>query len=92
MIITDSRQATVMPGTPVYVTSEPQDSHWGQPSVSHYVFRMENNRLFGEPIGGVCLPRRPVETIAVDSALTKEFSVWDALSDEALSRFEAGLD
>ena len=92
MTATDSRQATVMPGTPVYVTSEPQDSDWGQPSVSHYVFRVKNNRLIGEPIGGIYLSRRPVETIAVDSALADEFSAWDTLSDEALSRFETGLD
>jgi len=92
MSTTDSRQATIMPVTPIYVTSEPQGTEWGQPSVSHYILRVEGSRLLGEPIAGVYLTSQPVETWSVNARLTAEFEAWDAASDEALSNFEASLD
>lgn len=87
----DSRKPTVRHDVPVYVTSEPKDSEWGQPAASRYVFTIVgNNRLLGEPIAGVYLPSSDI--FPVDSRLAAEFEAWDAASDEALMRFEATLD
>ncbi len=92
MIATDSRQPTVMPASSVYVTSEPQGTDWGQPSVSHYILRVEGGRLLGEPIAGVYLTSRPFEPASITPWLAEEFEAWDTASDEALSNFEASLD
>ena len=88
----DSRQATVMPTPSRYVTSEPQGTDWGQPSVSHYILRVEGRRVIGEPIAGIYLTSQPIETLSGDARLAAEFEAWDTASDEALSNFEASLE
>lgn len=92
MIVDDSRTQTVKRDIPVYVTSEPRDSEWGQPSASHYVFVVVGNRLRGQPISDVYLPLTPSDISPVGSGLAAEFEAWDAASDEALANFEASLD
>lgn len=88
----DSRQATVMPTPSRYVTSEPQSTDWGQPSVSHYILRVEAGRLLAEPIAAAYLATQPFETPPVNASLTAEFDAWESASDEALSNFESSLD
>jgi len=88
----DSRTLTVRHDTPVYVSSEPRDSEWGQPPASHYVFSTVGARLFGQPIAGVYLLSPSSGISSIDSHLATEFEAWDAASDEALASFEATLD
>ncbi len=92
MHVIDSRKLTVQRDTPVYVTSEPKDSKWGQPPASHYVFTVVGTRLFGEPIAGVYLIVSSSDIWTADSLLVAEFEAWERASDEALTSFEAMLD
>lgn len=92
MTIVNSRQSSVMPNGPEYITSEPRDSDWGQPSVSHYVLRIVEDRLVGELVGGVYVAAQPIEAMALDAVLNGEMSAWDSVSDEALHVFESGLE
>lgn len=93
MPILDSRQYSAMPGIPVYQTSEPIESGWGQPSISHYVFNMEGDLLVGDLVGGIYLQAKPIEEwIATESILSGELAAWDIISDEALHNLEAGLE
>ncbi len=86
----DSRRASVREDAARYVTSEPQDTGWGQPSASHYVFVIEGKRLFGRPIAGVYLPDSGMAPF--DEDLAAELEAWDAASDEALTKYESMLD
>lgn len=88
----DSRIITVRHEIPIYVTSEPQDSEWGQPAASYYEFTVVGNTLYGQPIGRVYLPSAPSVISPIDPHLAAELEAWDALSDEALANFEAMLD
>jgi hypothetical protein len=88
----DSRTVTIQRDAPVYVSSEPQDSEWGQPAASHYVFTIDGNRLLGQPIAEAYLPSPSSDILPVDPRLAAEFEAWDAASDEALANFEAMLD
>ena len=88
----NSRTITVQYDTPVYVSSEPQDSDWGQPAASRYVFKIVSKRLLGQPIAGVYLASSSSDILPVDPLLAAEFEAWDAASDEALANFEATLD
>ena len=94
MIAIDSRTPIVMGRyqVPIYVTSEPQDSEWGQPAASHYEFTVVDNTLYGQPIMEIYLPRAPSDIWPVDPYLAAELEAWDAASDEALANFEAMLD
>ncbi len=88
----DSRKTTIEEARCIYVTSEPQDSEWGQPSASQYVFIIEGTRLLGEPIAGIYLPASPLEVPPADPYLIGEFEAWELASDEALINFEEALD
>jgi len=92
MKATDSRRMTIEEAKRIYVTSEPQDSEWGQPPASQYVFTIEGTRLLGEPIAGIYLPSSPPEVPPIDSCLMEEFEAWELASDEALTNFEEALD
>ena len=92
MLAVDSRWPTVMQDTPVYVTSEPPENEWGQPSASQYVFERVGNRLFGSLIAGVYAANRLRLMPSAAPCLAAELEAWDAASDEALTQFEAGLD
>ena len=92
MIADDSRTQTVKRDVPVYATSEPRDTEWGQPSASHYVFVVVGNRLRGQPIADIYLPLALSDILPVGSDLAAELDAWDAASDEALADFEASLD
>jgi hypothetical protein len=92
MTANDSRTLTVENNTPVYITSEPQDSEWGQPAASYYVFTTVGTTLRGQPIAGVYLSSPSSDVPFVDSRLAAELEAWDAASDEALTNFEATLD
>jgi hypothetical protein len=85
----DSRTVTVQRDVPMYISSEPPDSEWGQPPASHYVFTIVGNRLLGQPIAGASLPSPSSDILPVDPLLAAEFEAWDAASDEALANFEA---
>lgn len=93
MTMIDSRTQTVRIDAPVYATSEPESSEWGQPPASHYFFTIIGTTLRGQLISGVYvpLPRVAIPSV-VDPQLAAELEVWDAASDEALAAFEAGLD
>lgn len=90
----DSRGSVLAQNAPKYLTSsEPEENPWGQPSASHYLLSVVNNRLVGELITkGVYLSIEPLETTAVDWQLSAELSAWDSLSDEALRSFESQLE
>lgn len=92
MIASDSRTMTVEHDAPVYVSSEPRDSEWGQPAASYYVFTMVGSRLLGQPIAGVYLPSLSSDLPPIDPLLAAELEAWEAASDEALANFEATLD
>lgn len=92
MIANDSRTATVEHDVPAYITSEPQDSEWGQPAASRYEFTVVDNTLYGQPIGMVYVPSPSSDILPVDPHLAAELEAWDAASDEALVNFEATLD
>jgi len=92
MIASDSRTVTLGHEVPIYVTSEPQDSEWGQPAASHYEFTIVDNTLYGQPIGMVYVPSPSSDILPVDPHLAAELEAWDVLSDEALTNFEAMLD
>ena len=92
MIVDDSRTAIIGHDAPVYVTSEPQDSEWGQPAASRYEFTIVDNTLYGQPIGVVYVPSPSSDILPVDPYLAAELEAWDAASDEALANFEATLD
>lgn len=93
MIVVNSRERTIVPDIPPYVSSEPEDSEWGQPPASRYVFTIEGTRLRGEAIEGVYLRSlRSSESPPVDPRLAAEFEAWEAASDKALTNFEATLD
>ncbi|MGQ9625281.1 MAG: hypothetical protein ACUVV0_00035 [Anaerolineae bacterium] len=96
MSVNDSKTIAIECNSPIYVTpyvtSEPQDSEWGQPAASYYVFTIAGNRLLGQPIAGVYLPSPLSDIPPVEPLLALEFEAWDAASDEALANFEATLD
>jgi len=92
MITKDSRTETVRHELPIYVTSEPQDSEWGQPAASHYEFTVVDNTLYGQPIMQIYLPLTPSDVLPIDPCLAAELEAWDAASDEALANLEAMLD
>jgi hypothetical protein len=70
MIEMNSRANTVYPIEKIYVTSEPQDSQWGQPSASHYSLWLIGNRLVGDPIAGVYVPS--TDTKSLDSRAAED--------------------
>lgn len=86
----DSGQTSIAHDSPGFVTSEPQETEWGQPAASRYFFVIDGARLYGQPIAGVYLPSS--EILCFDADLAAEFADWDAASDEALVNFEAMLD
>ncbi len=93
MIVVNSREQTIASDVPPYVSSEPEDSEWGQPPASRYIFMIEGTRLRGEPIVGVYLRSpRSSESPPVDPRLVAELDAWKAARDEALTNFEATLD
>jgi hypothetical protein len=85
----NSATSTVEQRRVVYVTSEPQDSKWGQPAAVHYRFIADGNRLFGE---SSYVKQSSPEVPFKRSLLKEELEAWDELSDEALLNFEASLD
>ena len=91
MIESDSRVPIIREVGPVYVTSAPRDSEWGQPSASYYVFVTDGSRMHGELVSDIYMPSPPSETLTSASRLAFEFEAWDALSDEALMHFEQEL-
>lgn len=77
-----------------YITSEPPDTKWGQPSLSHYVFVIDGWSLQGRLIESVYLTvgnSRP-EVPDLPKELQLELEAWEAASDEDLLGFEAQLD
>lgn len=90
MMAIDSRQTSIVHDTPAFVTSEPQETEWGQPAASRYFFVIDGARLYGQPIAGVYLASS--DALSFEPHLAAEFADWDTASDEALLNFEAMLD
>jgi len=90
MTVMDSRQASVREEHPVYMTSEPQDSEWGQPAAARYILVVDGVRLHGQPIAGAYVPS--ADLLGFDDDVATELEGWDAASDEAFWNFEAMLD
>lgn len=90
MTMMDSRQTSVTDEHPVYMTSEPQESEWGQPAAARYVLVVDGVRLQGQPIAGAYVPSAPF--VGFDDDVAAELEGWDAASDEAFWNFEAMID
>ena len=89
----DSRSEKITTEDSVYVTSEPAELNWGQPSASRYYFYQVGNRLKGTLIPGTYAAVEQSWSSHVKNwELGLEFAIWDLLSDEALFNFEAELE
>lgn len=90
----DSRTENVSPNSAVYITSEPAEDRWGQPSASKYVFWIEGTKVRGTLLSGVYISQYSSEGTHpnASSTLAKDTEAWDMLSDEALLDFEASLE
>ncbi len=77
-----------------YLTSAPQDSQWGQPPASNYIFRSKGRFLEGYLITGSYICAQPIEFInsGTDPMLMAEFEAWEAASDEDMGSLNLGSD
>lgn len=68
----------------VDLTSAPQDSQWGQPPASNYIFRTRGPILEGYLITGSYMCAQPMEYVNSwpDQMLLAELDAWEAASDE----------
>ena len=88
----DSKTMTILPETSegfVYLTSDPLENDWGgQLPISRQSCLPRQSAL----IDGIYVAAQPPEEkFPMDFDLAGEFAAWEAASDEALQRFEAGL-
>lgn len=90
MTMMDSRQSSITLETPIYMTSEPQETEWGQPAASRYILVVDGVRLQGQPIAGTYVASP--QFISFDDDMAAELEAWDAASDEAFWNFEAMFD
>ena len=90
MIVIDSGSETVTRG---HALLDVRSEEWGQPPASHQAAEiLADLRVEERPEhGSIYVAAGPVEELP-DRQLEIEFAAWDAASDEALLRFEAGLD
>lgn len=90
-MIADSR-ATAPREATGYVTSEPQDDYWGQPSAGCHILVVVGGSMYGNIVQCACGSTVSPDILEFDPELVAEFEAWESASDEALADFESALD
>jgi len=88
MIKADSRTHRIEGKTPVYATSAPMNSEWGQPAASYYFFTTVGSKMRGQPIAGVYVVSSSADILVTEPDLSFPDISGIAIIDEGASNSE----
>jgi len=77
-----SQELALEEDAPVFSSSGPRESDWGQPDASQYAFEVDGDRLYGILVSGVYLPRSVAVASRGGVYLSATASAWFAVDVE----------